>query len=192
MSLFERGKGQLAWTIDYTLQFASGSASNPAERFNRFVTNSEEIISINRLNWDRRNVLNNSFTWNSDFGLTLSAINSLQSGNPYTSERNNITSLTPNNEDTPTWFNSDLRAYYKPPQLVHDVEFFVQVDNVFDSAPHFGIYVDTGLANESTELQRLLNSGTVPGGLNTLSEYYIDQSRRGAPRSIKVGLSYKF
>jgi len=192
LSLFERGKGQLAWTIDYTLQFASGSASNPAERFNRFVTNSEEIISINRLNWDRRNVLNNSFTWNSDFGLTLSAINSLQSGNPYTSERNNITSLTPNNEDTPTWFNSDLRAYYKPPQLVHDVEFFVQVDNVFDSAPHFGIYVDTGLANESTELQRLLNSGTVPGGLNTLSEYYIDQSRRGAPRSIKVGLSYKF
>lgn len=192
LSLFERGKGQLSWTIDYTLQFASGSASNPAERFNRFVTNSEEIVSINRLNWDRRNVLNNSFTWNSDFGLTLSAINSLQSGNPYTSERNNITSLTPNNEDTPTWFNSDLRAYYKPPQLVHNIEFFVQVDNVFDSAPHYGIYVDTGLANESTELQRLLNAGTRPGGLNTLNEYYIDQSRRGAPRSVKVGLSYKF
>ena len=192
LSLFERGKGQLSWTIDYTLQFASGSASNPAERFNRFVTNSEDIVSINRLNWDRRNVLNNSFTWNSDFGLTLSAINSLQSGNPYTSERNNITSLTPNNEDTPTWFNSDLRAYYKPPQLVHNIEFFVQVDNVFDSAPHYGIYVDTGLANESTELQRLLNAGTRPGGLNTLNEYYIDQSRRGAPRSVKVGLSYKF
>jgi len=192
LSLFERGKGQLSWTIDYTLQFASGSASNPAERFNRFVTNSEEIVSINRLNWDRRNVLNNSFTWNSDFGLTLSAINSLQSGNPYTSERNNITSLTPNNEDTPTWFNSDLRAYYKPPQLVHNIEFFVQVDNVFDSAPHYGIYVDTGLANESTELQRLVNAGTRPGGLNTLNEYYIDQSRRGAPRSVKVGLSYKF
>jgi len=192
LSLFERGKGQLSWTIDYTLQFASGSASNPAERFNRFVTNSEEIVSINRLNWDRRNVLNNSFTWNSDFGLTLSAINSLQSGNPYTSERNNITSLTPNNEDTPTWFNSDLRAYYKPPQLVHNIEFFVQVDNVFDSAPHYGIYVDTGLANESTELQRLVYAGTRPGGLNTLNEYYIDQSRRGAPRSVKVGLSYKF
>jgi len=192
LSLFERGRGQFSWTIDYTLQFASGSASNPAERFNRFVTNSEEIISINRLNWDRRNVLNNSVTWNSNFGLTLSAINSLQSGSPYTSERNNITSLTPNNEDTPTWFNSDLRAYYKPPRLKPDIEFFLQVNNVFDTAPHFGIYVDTGLANESTELQRLLNSGTVPGGLNSLQEYYLDQSRRGAPRSVKVGLSYKF
>jgi len=192
LSLFERGRGQFSWTIDYTLQFASGSASNPAERFNRFVTNSEEIISINRLNWDRRNVLNNSVTWNSNFGLTLSAINSLQSGSPYTSERNNITSLTPNNEDTPTWFNSDLRAYYKPPRLKPDIEFFLQVNNVFDTAPHFGIFVDTGLANESTELQRLLNSGTVPGGLNSLQEYYLDQSRRGAPRSVKVGLSYKF
>ena len=192
LSLFERGRGQFSWTIDYTLQFASGSASNPAERFNRFITNSEEIISINRLNWDRRNVLNNSVTWNSNFGLTLSVINSLQSGNPYTSERNNITSLTPNNEDTPTWFNSDLRAYYKPPRLKPDIEFFLQVNNVFDTAPHFGIYVDTGLANESTELQRLINSGTVPGGLNSLQEYYLDQSRRGAPRSVKVGLSYKF
>jgi outer membrane receptor protein involved in Fe transport len=192
LSLFERGRGQFSWTIDYTLQFASGSASNPAERFNRFVTNSEEIISINRLNWDRRNVLNNSVTWNSNFGLTLSAINSLQSGSPYTSERNNITSLTPNNEDTPTWFNSDLRAYYKPPRLKPDIEYILKVNDVFDTAPHFGIYVDTGLANESTELQRLLNSGTVPGGLNSLQEYYLDQSRRGAPRSVKVGLSYKF
>lgn len=178
--------------MDYTLQFASGSASNPQERFNRFVTNSEEIISINRLNWDRRNVLNNTLTWNSDFGLTLSAINSLQSGTPYTSERDNITSLTPNNLDTPTWFNSDMRAYYKPPKLDMDLELFLQVNNVFDTAPHFGIYVDTGLADESTDLQRLLNNGTTPGGLNTLQESFLDPSRRGAPRNIKVGLSYKF
>ena len=192
LSLFERGRGPLSWTVDYTLQFASGSASNPAERFNRFVTNSEEIISINRLNWDRRNVLNNTLTWNSNIGLTLSAINSLQSGTPYTSERNNITSLTPNNLDTPTWFNSDIRAYYKPPKLGLDLELFLQVNNVFDTAPHFGIYVDTGLADESTDLQRLVNNGTIPGGLNTLQESFLDPSRRGAPRNIKVGLSYKF
>ena len=92
LSLFERGKGQVSWTVDYTLQFASGSASNPAERFNRFVNNADEIIAINRLDWDKRNVLNNSITWNSKFGLTLSAINSLQAGSPYTSERENVTS----------------------------------------------------------------------------------------------------
>lgn len=192
LSLYERGTGQLSWTLDYTLQFASGSASDPGERFNRFVNNAEDIITINRLNWDRRNVLNNSITWVSKFGLTLSAINSLQSGSPYTSERDQITSLIPNNLDTPTWFNSDVRAYYKPPAISHNLEFFVQVDNLFDSNPHFGIYNDTGLANESTDLWRLQNSVGRPGGLNTYEEFYLDPSRRGAPRSVKIGLSYNF
>jgi outer membrane receptor protein involved in Fe transport len=192
LSLFERGKGQVSWTVDYTLQYASGSASNPAERFNRFVNNADEIIAINRLDWDKRNVLNNSITWNSKFGLTLSAINSLQAGSPYTTERENITSLIPNNEDKPTQFNSDIRAYYKPPVLKQDIEFFLQVDNLFDTKRHYGIYVDTGLADESTELQRYLDAGTVPGGLNSLEEWYIDQSRMSSPRSIKIGLSYKF
>ena len=192
LSLFERGKGQVSWTLDYTLQFASGSASNPAERFNRFVNNADEIIAINRLDWDKRNVLNNSITWNSKFGLTLSAINSLQAGSPYTTERENITSLIPNNEDKPTQFNSDIRAYYKPPVLKQNIEFFLQVDNLFDTKRHYGIYVDTGLADESTELQRYLDAGTVPGGLNSLEEWYIDQSRMSSPRSIKIGLSYKF
>lgn len=192
LSLFERGKGQVSWTVDYTLQFASGSASNPAERFNRFVNNADEIIAINRLDWDKRNVLNNSITWNSKFGLTLSAINSLQAGSPYTTERENITSLIPNNEDRPTQFNSDIRAYYKPPMLTQNIEFFLQVDNLFDTKRHYGIYVDTGLADESTELQRYLDAGTVPGGLNSLEEWYIDQSRMSSPRSVKIGLSYKF
>ncbi|NBW69937.1 MAG: TonB-dependent receptor [Bacteroidetes bacterium] len=192
LSLFERGSGQISWTVDYTLQYASGSASNPAERFNRFVTNSDQIISINRLDWDKRNVLNNSITWNSKFGLTLSAINSLQAGSPYTSERENVTSLIPNNEDRPTQFNSDVRAYYKPPKLSQDIEFFLQVDNLFDTKNHYGIYVDTGLADESTELQKYLDAGTVPGGLNSLEEWYLDQSRMSAPRSVKIGLSYKF
>lgn len=192
LSLFERGKGEVSWTVDYTLQFANGSASNPAERFNRFVTNSDQIIAINRLDWDKRNVLNNSITWNSKFGLTLSAITSLQSGSPYTSERENVTSLIPNNEDKPTQFNSDIRAYYKPPMLSQNIEFFLQVDNLFDTKQHYGIYVDTGLADESTELQKYLDAGTIPGGLNTLEEWYIDQSRMSAPRSVKIGLSYKF
>lgn len=193
LSLYERGKGQFSWTIDYTLQFASGSASDPAERFNRFVANAEDIIQINRLNWDKRNVLNNSVTWTSKFGLTLSAINTLQTGNPYTTIRDDISSLIPNNEDTPTWFNSDIRAYFKPPSFKHNAEFFVQIDNVLDSAPHFGIYNDTGLANESTELFRLLSSeGSQPGGLNSYQEFFLNQQRRGAPRSIKIGLSYNF
>ena len=102
LSLYERGKGQFAWTIDYTLQFASGSGSDPRERFNRFVNGVESSITISRLNWDKRHVFNNSLTWNSKLGLSVSVINTLQSGNPYTSYRNLVRSLKLNNEDAPT------------------------------------------------------------------------------------------
>lgn len=192
LSLYQRGDGPISWTIDYTLQFASGSASNPQETFQRALNGQDPVIKINRLDWDRRNVLNNTITWNTKFGLTVSTINSLQTGTPYTSERDFLVSTIPNNEDRPLWFNSDARVYYKPNAVKQDIQLFLQVDNIFDSAPDWGVFNDTGLATESTELSRRIASGTQPGGLNTYSEFYIDQSRLGPPRTIKIGLSLKF
>ena len=192
LSLTQRGNGSINWTIDYTLQFASGSASNPQDNFNRAVAGEDPIVRINRLNWDRRNVLNNTITWNSEFGLTISTINSLQTGTPYTSERNDVVSFIPNNEDKPIWFNSDARVYYKPPSLTQDIQLFLQVDNVFDTAPHWDVYRDTGLATESTDLSRRIASGSTPGGLNSYEEFFISRQRLGPPRTIKVGLSLKF
>lgn len=192
LSLFQRGTDKISWTLDYTLQFATGSASNPQESFQRQQNGYEPIIRLNRLDWDRRNVLNNTITYNTDIGFTLSAINSLQTGTPYTSQRNYVQSYIPNNADKPIWFTSDLRAYYKPPALSVDLQLFLQVDNVFDTKPHYSVYSDTGLGDESTELFRKVNQGGIPGGLNSYNEWYIDQSRFGAPRTIKIGLSYKF
>lgn len=191
-SLYQRGDGPVSWTIDYTLQFASGSASNPNETFNRAQSGADPVIKINRLDWDRRNVLNNTITWDTKFGLTISAINSLQTGTPYTSVRDFVQSSIPNNEDKPLWFNSDARVYYKPPAVKRDIQLFLQVDNIFDSAPDWSVFSDTGLATESTDLSRRIEAGTQPGGLNTYSEFFIDQSRIGPPRTIKVGLSLKF
>lgn len=192
LSLSQRGAGSVSWTIDYTLQFASGSSSDPQDSFNRLLSGEEIIIKINRLNWDRRNVLNNTITWNSNFGLTVSAINSLQTGTPYTSERNEVFSTVPNNEDKPIWFNSDARVYYKPLNLKQNFQLFLQVDNIFDSAPNWDVYNDTGLATESIELSQRLNSPSTPGGLNSYTEFYISQQRLGPPRTIKVGFSLKF
>ncbi len=192
LSLYQRSSGAISWTFDYTLQFASGSSSDPQQNFQRAIENRPPIISINRLNWDKRNVLNNTITWNTKFGLTLSAINSLQSGSPYTSVRDFIQSSIPNNQDAPAYFNSDIRAYYRPPFISQDFELFLQVDNLFDNEPEWGIYTDTGLATESTELSRRIDSGTMPGGLNSYTEFYLDPSRIGPPRSIKIGASLKF
>ncbi len=192
LSLYQRGSGQVSWTIDYTLQFASGSASDPNENFNRQINGEDPVVKVNRLNWDRRNVLNNTITWNSDFGLTISAINSLQTGTPYTSERNQVQSTIPNNEDKPVWFNSDARVFYKPLALKQDFQLFLQVDNIFDSAPDWDVYNDTGLATESIDLSQRIKSGSTPGGLNSYSEFFINQQRLGPPRTIRVGFSLKF
>lgn len=191
LSLYQRGNGPLTWTIDYTLQFANGSASDPNENFNRALSGQEPLIRLNRLNWDRRNVLNNTITWSTNNGFTFSAISSLQTGTPYTSVRDFIQSNIPNNEDRPTWFNTDIRVFYRPPFITSGAEFFLQVDNLFDTAPDFDVFNDTGLATESTELSRRLDSGTRPGGLNTFNEWFINQARLGPPRIVRVGLNLK-
>lgn len=192
LSLYQRGAGPISWTLDYTLQFANGSASDPQETLQRALNGQDPVIRINRLNWDRRNVLNNTITWNSPYGLTVSFINSLQSGSPYTSQRDFRQSNIPNNEDTPAWFNSNARVFYKPPIIKQDIEVFVQVNNVFDSTPEFGVFSDTGLATESTELNRRLEDGAEPGGLNTLTEWFLNPQSVGAPRTVRVGISLKF
>lgn len=192
ISLYQRSSDALSWTLDYTFQFASGSASDPRDNLIREQAGLDPIIRINRLNWDRRNVLNNTLTWNTKVGLTISAINSLQTGTPYTSIRNQSESTIPNNEDRPLIFNSDMRVYYKPLKVKRDIQLFLQIDNVFDSAPDYNIYTDTGLATESIELSQRESSGGTPGGLNSYREFYIGEDRVGAPRTIKLGLSLKF
>ncbi len=192
LSLYQRGGGPVSWTLDYTYQFANGSASNPQETLQRALEGQDPVIKLNRLDWDRRNVLNNTITWNSPYGLTLSFINTLQSGSPYTSLRNFRQSTIPNNEDTPPWFNSNARVFYKPPVIEQDVEIFLQVNNVFDSTPEFGVFNDTGLATESGELNRRIDQNAQPGGLNTLTEWFLNPQSVGAPRTVRVGLSFKF
>lgn len=191
-SLYQRGRGPLSWTLDYTLQFATGSASNPTEAFNRFQSGLEQIIRLQRVDWDRRHVLNTTVTYNAGNGLTFSAINNIRTGTPYTTQRNQSQSFIPNNEDKPLWINTDFRAYYKPPSLKQNVQLFLQVDNAFDTRAHFSVYGDSGLGTESVFHSRLINAGSRAGGLNSIEEFYRDFSLLGPPRSVKVGLSYKF
>lgn len=191
-SLYQRGRGPLSWTVDYTLQFATGSASNPTEAFNRFQSGLEQIIRLQRVDWDRRHVLNTTLTYNTGFGLTISNITNIRTGTPYTTQRNLSQSFIPNNEDKPLWINSNFRFYYKPPKLKQNAQLFVQIDNAFDTRAHFGVYSDSGLGTESVFYSRLINAGSQAGGLNSIEEFYRNFSLLGPPRNVKIGISYKF
>jgi len=192
LSLYERGDGPISWTIDYTLQFAKGSASNPTDAFTRFQAGLEPTIKLRRLDWDRRNILNNTLTYRTDVGLTISTISSLQTGTPYTTLRRDRTSFIDNNEDKPVWFNTDMRVYYKPVKLKTDVQFFLQIDNLFDSRAQFAVFNDTGLATESERLADIQRGNSIPGGLNSFEEFILNQANLGPPRTIRAGLRYKF
>lgn len=192
LSLYERGLGPISWTLDYTLQFAKGSASNPTDAFTRFQSGLEPTIKLRRLDWDRRNVLNNTLTYRTNFGLTISTISSLQTGTPYTTVRQDRISFIENNEDKPIWFNTDMRLYYKPVKLKPDVQFFLQVDNLFDSLPQYSVFSRTGLATESERLADIKRGNSIPGGLNSFEEYILNQSMLGPPRTVRAGLKYTF
>ena len=68
-SLFQRPGGPLSWTVDYTLQFAEGTSSSPGEAFGRQQAGLDEILSLVRLDWDRRHVLNNTITVRPSIGI---------------------------------------------------------------------------------------------------------------------------
>jgi outer membrane receptor protein involved in Fe transport len=191
-SAFQQRVGLVSWTVDYTLQFAEGTASDPGETFARFQSGEEEIVNLVRLNWDRRHVLNNTITLAPSDAFELTFINRLESGTPYTTIRNDVRSLVKNDDTKPTYFISDLRLLYRPPFVPYDARLFLQVTNLFDELIQEQVYNDTGLATESLEKERFVRSGTIVGGVNTIDDFFNNPRYFGAPRRINVGLRFSF
>lgn len=191
LSITEGGMGKFSWTFDYTLQFASGSASNPDEAFQRAQTGQGQIFRAQPLNWDRRHVLNNSLTLSDLKGFTISLINRFRTGTPYTTSRFDLVSFNQNNANKPSYFVSDLRVFYQPFKK-SNVQLFLQVENITDSQQQYAVYSDTGTADESFNLERLIRQGVQVGGLNSLSEYFYRQEYFGPPRRANIGIKYSF
>jgi outer membrane receptor protein involved in Fe transport len=193
LSLTDQGSGKVSWTLDYTLQFANGSASDPNEAFQRSQTGQSQIFRASALNWDRRHVLNNSVTISDFYGMTISLVNRFRTGTPYTTTRFDVVSFERNNASRPAYFTSDLRVYYKPGFAgKRDVQLFLQVDNLTDSRPEWSVNSDTGLATESFDLSRRERQNVRVGGLNSLQEFYYRQDYFGPPRKVNIGLKYGF
>ena len=191
-SLFQRPGGILSWTVDYTLQFAEGTSSSPGEAFGRQQAGLDEILSLVRLDWDRRHVLNNTITVEPVTGLSVTLINRLQSGTPYTTIREFIRSSKKNNATKPSIFGTDVRIYYRIPGIKANLQLFLQAQNLFDTVQEVGVYEDTGRADESVTLDLFRRTGAQVGGLNSLDEFYYRQENFGAPRKVSVGLNYRF
>ena len=185
-SLFKRGRSPLSANLDYTLQFAQGTASSPGEAFGRQQAGLPETLSLIRLDWDRRHVLNGTLSYAPSETTSITAVGRLQSGTPYTTVRNFVRSPVDNNADRPLTFVTDLRAYYKPPFLPVDASLFLQVENLFDAEVQQNVYSDSGRADETISLSQFRNVRV--GGINTLDEFYYRQEFYGSPRRLSLGL----
>lgn len=191
-SLFQRPGGPLSWTLDYTLQFAEGTSSSPGEAFGRQQSGLDEILSLVRLDWDRRHVLNNTITVQPLSGLSVTLINRLQSGTPYTTVREFVRSVKKNNATKPLILGTDIRVYYRIPGIQPNLQLFLQAQNLFDVVQEVGVYDDTGRADESVTLELFRRTGARVGGLNSLDEFYFRQGNFGAPRKVSIGINYRF
>ena len=185
-SLFKRGRSALSGSLDYTLQFAQGTASSPGEAFARQQDGLPPILTLVRLNWDRRHILNGTLTYAPSPATSITAVGRFQSGTPYTTVRRFVRSPVTNNADRPLSFVTDLRAYYKPPFLPVDASLFLQVQNLFDAEVQQNVYVDSGRADETVQLS-FYDEDSV-GGLNSLGEYFYRQDFYGSPRRVSLGL----
>lgn len=186
LSLFKRGRSALNGSLDYTFQFAQGTASAPGEAFGRQQDGLPPILSLVRLNWDRRHILNGTLSYAPSASTSITAVGRLQSGTPYTTVRNFVRSPVTNNADRPLSFVTDLRAYYRPPFLPVDGSLFLQVENLFDAEIQQNVYSDSGRADETIQL--FLRRNTQVGGVNSLREYYYRQDFYGSPRRVSLGL----
>jgi outer membrane receptor for ferrienterochelin and colicin len=189
-SLFQRPRGPLSWNVDYTLQFADGSSAISGDAFQRVEAGLEETLSLTRLDWDRRHSLNATVTYSPIPGFNMTMVNRLNSGNPYTTVRNFVASYIRNNKDRPYFYMADLRMYYKPSFIKQNMSLLVQVENLFDVIPEYGIYADSGNAYETIEKER--NRGSILQGLNTLDDFFYRQDFLGSPRRISIGLNLNF
>lgn len=191
LSLFQRGSGPLSWTLDYTLQFAEGTASDPAESFGRFQSGLEQIFSVVRLDWDRRHVLNTTVSLRPFPGFEISGIGRMYTGTPYTTVRNFVPSLVKNDADKPSTFTADLRLFYALP-FFRNASVFVQATNITDALLVNTVFADTGQPTESIDKEQFRRNGNQPGGLNGLDEFFYDQSFFGPPRHVSGGLRLQF
>lgn len=189
-SLYQRPRGSIQWNIDYTLQFADGSAFLSGDSFQRQRAGLEDVNTLARLSWDRRHVLNTILTVTPIRNFSATWVGKFNSGRPYTSQRSRITSYLPNNIEQPATFVADLRMFYDLPFSKNfSTQILLQVENLFDAKAPVNVWTDSGTADYTIQ-QYDASKGSV-GGVNTLDDYFFHPEFFTAPRRITLGVSIR-
>jgi outer membrane receptor for ferrienterochelin and colicin len=188
VALHKRFSGGLSASLDYTLQVAKGSNSDPEQARNAIIGGSLPEVQLTPLSWDQKHTVNASVsyaarTWGS------SIIAQWGSGLPYTPRSSqDIATLLTNSQYKPTTFNADLHAYKNIPLGRGMMTVFLRIFNLFDSLNEINVYSDTGRAGVTMDEDkaRLSNPSEI---INSLNQWFIDPTFYAEPRRIEIGLT---
>ncbi|MBD3288053.1 TonB-dependent receptor plug domain-containing protein [candidate division KSB1 bacterium] len=198
--------GLLSGAIDYTFQYAEGSASSAD--FIQLVQvasriGGEPIQFVERqilpLDWDQRHTINLTAILSKPGNWSISTIGSAGSGLPYSP-----TSVTgyqfpdtefKNTARKPIRWNFDIRAkkHFRLSSL--DCIFFVNIENLFDHINQKHVYTTSGRADENAMLpeEREIRD-TQLTQINLFAPEEVDNRPQWytAPRMVQIGLGVNF
>jgi len=177
--------------MDYTLQTAKGSNSNPEQARNALEGGALPEVQLTSLDWDQKHTINATVSYASQ-SWGGSIIAQWGSGLPYTPRRSeDISSLLTNSQRKPGNYNVDLRAYKDFKLGPGMLTFFMRVLNLFDTLNEISVYDDTGRADFTTDKERA--EATNPLQLiNSLNDWFSNPTHFSEPRRIELGVTYSF
>lgn len=191
LSLTQRFSGGLSASVDYTLQQAKGTNSNPEQARNALAGGALPEIQLTSLEWDQRHTLNATVSYAAPtWGGSILA--QYGSGLPYTPRASqDISTLLSNSQLKPGNFNVDLKLYRDFKVSFGTVSVFTRIFNLFDRLNEVNVYTDTGKAGFTQDLE--VAEKTNPDELvNTLNDWFTNPTHYSEPRRIEAGVSINF
>ncbi|MGQ9561489.1 MAG: TonB-dependent receptor [Candidatus Oleimicrobiaceae bacterium] len=190
-SLNRRFAGGLAASLDYTMQIAKGTNSDPEQARNALSGGALPEVQLTPLDWDQRHTLNATLSY-AGRGYGASLIGQLGSGLPYTPRSTaDISTLLTNSQRKPGNLNIDLRAYKEFRLKPGVLTLFVRVFNLLDRLNEVNVYNDTGRAGFTYDEQVARASNPLQL-VNTLEDWFTNPTHYSEPRRVELGVSFDF
>lgn len=201
VKLERRYADNFSFRMDYTLQFAEGTYTDPTDEINAVLRGEQPALSLVPLGFDRRHTANLQFIYGIA-GWNCSLIGRYFTGQPYTPSfstseavgASGVSGLTNNSARRPDQKTIDL-TFSKMFELVSNLnlEVFVYVYNLLDQRDQTNVYGDTGSADYTTQTN--LSTDKLPydpNRVSTIEDYAGQPSWYSAPRQVQAGISLNF
>jgi outer membrane receptor protein involved in Fe transport len=188
-----------SFRVDYTLQMAEGTYTNPIDELNAILGKQQPALALIPMGFDRRHTLNAQFMYDIS-GWTFSLIGRYFTGVPYTPSftysetvgSSGVSGLVNNSARRPDQKTVDLtinKLFSLNKNL--SLEIFMNVYNLLDQRDQTNVYTDTESADYTTNT----DPSRIPyntSRISTIEDYVNQPAWYTAPRQVQIGVTLGF